>query len=93
MPPDAPRLSIELVPATSWFDNLRSLLPPAEWDALRKATSQAAGHRCEICGGRGPKWPVECHERWQYDDATHVQTLTGLIALCPECHRVKQGAV
>lgn len=84
-----PRLTIELVPSTSWFTNVRSLVPPETWDRLRKATARAAGHRCEICGERGPKWPVECHERWAYDETTRVQRLTGLIALCPNCHRVK----
>jgi hypothetical protein len=32
---------------------------------------------------------VECHERWEYDDASRVQRLTGLQALCPGCHAVK----
>jgi hypothetical protein len=32
---------------------------------------------------------LECHEEWDYDDETHVQKLTGLIALCGRCHRVK----
>jgi hypothetical protein len=35
------------------------------------------------------QWPVECHEIWSYDDNNHVQTLNGLIALCPACHEVK----
>ena len=83
------RLTIELVPRGQWGANLRSELPKAQWDRLRKATYAAAGYCCEICGGRGPKWPVECHERWEYDDDTKVQKLVGLIALCPSCHRVK----
>jgi hypothetical protein len=32
---------------------------------------------------------VECHERWAYDEVRGTQTLLGLIALCPDCHRVK----
>lgn len=32
--------------------------------------------------------PVECHELWVYDDEAGVQTLSGLIALCPLCHLV-----
>ena len=44
---------------------------------------------CEICGGKGDQWPVECHERWAYDERTHAQKLIGLIALCPACHQVK----
>lgn len=87
--PASPHLTIELVPATSWFTNLRSLVSSDQWDQLRKATYRAASQRCEICGGRGPKWPVECHEIWEYDDQKRVQRLIGLIALCPNCHQVK----
>lgn len=83
------KLTIELVPRGQWGANLRSELPKAEWDRLRRDVYAAAGHRCEICGGRGPKWPVECHERWRYDEETKIQHLEGLIALCPACHRVK----
>jgi hypothetical protein len=32
--------------------------------------------------------PVDCYERWEYDDSTRVQRLVGLTALCPGCHRV-----
>jgi hypothetical protein len=49
----------------------------------------AAGRRCQCCGGRGDKWPVECHEEWIYDDRAAVQTLDRFIALCPACHEVK----
>ncbi|UBV45495.1 hypothetical protein LAJ19_20425 (plasmid) [Deinococcus taeanensis] len=84
----APRLVVELVPATSWFENLRSLLAPADWDRLRRQTYRAARYRCEVCGGRGEAHPVECHERWVYDEVAGTQTLSGLIALCPLCHLV-----
>ena len=83
------KLEIELVPRTAWFKNIRSEVPITEWDRLRASCYKQAGYCCEICGGKGPKWPVECHELWKYDDANHVQTLTGLIALCPSCHEVK----
>lgn len=82
-------LTVELVPRTCWFSNVRDHVDTATWDRLRKQTYAKAGNRCEVCGGRGPKWPVECHEIWQYDDARQVQTLTGLVALCPACHEVK----
>ncbi len=88
-PGPPPRLAVELVPATTWFDNLRKRLPKSEWDRIRHQVYADAGNRCELCGGKGKKWPVECHERWRYDDDTHVQHLDGLIALCPSCHRVK----
>ena len=87
--PTTKTLTVELVPSTSWGANLRSELPKKDWDNLRKAQYANAGYRCEICGGKGRKHPVECHETWDYNDETHIQTLTGLIALCPSCHRVK----
>lgn len=61
------------------------------WDAARRPTAAAAGHRCEICGGRGKRWPVECHEMWVYEKGGDhwVQRLVRLIALCPACHKVK----
>jgi 5-methylcytosine-specific restriction endonuclease McrA len=82
-------LTIELVPSTVWYKNLRSELTTAQWDHVRKAAYRAAGYVCEICSEKGPKWPVECHEIWDFNDETHTQTLTGLIALCPSCHEVK----
>lgn len=83
------KLTIELVPTTAWFKNVRSEVTPKQWDILRRACYSQANYRCEICNGRGKKWPVECHEIWQYHDDTHVQMLLGLIALCPACHEVK----
>ncbi|HCI6648183.1 TPA: hypothetical protein NPP36_003317 [Klebsiella variicola subsp. variicola] len=84
-----PRLTIELVPRTCWFDNVRSAVSSSEWKRLRQQTARTAGWKCQICGGKGPRWPVECHEIWHYDDDRQCQTLTGLIALCPSCHEVK----
>ena len=83
------RLTVELVPSTCWWSNVRSHVAPAVWERLRRATAAAAGNRCEICGGRGRRHPVECHEVWDYDDTTRVQRLVRLIALCPACHEVK----
>jgi 5-methylcytosine-specific restriction endonuclease McrA len=83
------KLTIELVPSTAWYSNVRSNVTPSEWDVLRKECYKKAGYKCEICSGKGPKHPVECHEIWEYDDNTCTQTLGGLIALCPSCHQVK----
>jgi 5-methylcytosine-specific restriction endonuclease McrA len=82
-------LTVELVPKTCWFSNVRDHVPKKTWDVLRRHTYQKANNRCEICGERGSKWPVECHEIWHYDDENKVQKLIGLIALCPACHEVK----
>ncbi len=82
-------LTIELVPQTCWYSNVRSNVSQDDWEKLKKITFKRAGYRCEICGGRGTKWWVECHERWEYDDVRHIQKLVGLLALCPACHEVK----
>ena len=83
------KLTIELVPSTTWGINLRSLLSKSEWDQIRKSVYEKAQNTCEICGGVGPKWPVECHEIWDYEERSKTQILRGFIALCPNCHQVK----
>jgi hypothetical protein len=85
----AARLAVELVPKTSWYNNVRALVDEHGWDRIRRQVYRQAGYRCEICGGRGPEHPVECHEVWRYDDRTRVQLLVRMIALCPDCHQVK----
>lgn len=88
-----PKLTIELVPKTSWYTNVRSQVSKTEWDRIRLKCYQNAGHVCEICGdvgtNQGVRHKVECHEIWEYNDAKRIQKLTGLIALCPNCHIVK----
>jgi hypothetical protein len=56
------RLTVELVPSTCRYTNVRSHVPKAVWDRLRRQVAAEAGDRCEICGGQGRRWPVECHE-------------------------------
>ena len=80
------RLTVELVPQTCWFSNVRSEISAADWDRLREMTAEGAGHRCEVCGAGGG---LECHEVWEYDDERRVQRLLGLMALCHRCHEVK----
>lgn len=82
-------LELELVPSSSWFDNVRSAVSRLQWDHIRKAVYSQAYHLCEICGGVGSTHPVECHEVWSYDDKTNIQKLERMIALCPNCHLVK----
>lgn len=81
------KLTIELIPSTAWFKNLRNHVGRTKWDKIRKKCYAEANHRCEICGGKGKKWPVECHERWKFVDNKII--LEGFIALCPSCHEVK----
>ena len=80
------RLTIELVPETCWYSNMRKVLSRAQWDKLRKQVYADYNHRCGICGAAGK---LECHEIWRYDDEQHIQSLQGFIALCEWCHHVK----
>lgn len=81
------KLTVELIPKSSWDNNLRSYLTSTQWDKVRRKCYQEAGYKCEICEGVGPKHPVECHEKWDFVNGQ--VKLFGLIALCPACHEVK----
>ncbi|TXG85758.1 MAG: HNH endonuclease [Spirochaetes bacterium] len=87
------KLTIELVPETCWYSNVRSNVSRAMWDKIRHKSYALANHKCEICKdtgkNQGYKHAVECHEIWHYDDTTKTQTLTQFISLCPNCHTVK----
>jgi hypothetical protein len=87
------KLTIELVPSTSWYSNVRSNVSKTEWDRLRRNSYKKANYKCEICGesgiDQGFNHPVECHEIWEYDDIFNEQILTDLISLCPLCHKTK----
>ena len=82
-------LTIELVPKSSWYSNVRSNVSDNEWNIIRRKCYKNANYKCEICGNVGDKYPVECHETWNYDDNNKTQTLIGLISLCPNCHKTK----
>lgn len=83
------KLTIELVPKTCWFSNIRNHVSQKTWKEIQQYTFKKAGYVCEICEGKGNKHPVECHEIWNYNDKKKIQTLERTIALCPACHEVK----
>lgn len=78
-----------MVPQPLWGWNLRALLVRNNWDVVRRWAYERSGHRCRICGLQGEKHPVEADEGWAYDDNRKVQTLKGVIGLCPRCHEVR----
>lgn len=82
-------LQIELVPSSCWWSNVRSNITQKQWDNIRKQIYQKANFVCEICGEKGIKHPVECHEVWIYDDISLIQRLGYFQGLCPLCHEVK----
>ena len=97
----SPWLTPEMLPVTTWQDNVRTRVSKERWDDLRKYCYKAAGNRCEICGvsagvvqaadseGNPVIVRLECHEDWGFNDNTHVQKLKRLLALCPLCHKAK----
>lgn len=86
--PPVPVLLPDMLPSTSWEANLRSAFSSAEWDRLRRFCYSAAGNTCVACGSRGEPH-VEAHEAWSFNEETGVQHLTGLLCLCPTCHKAK----
>lgn len=86
--PRVPSLLPDMLPSSTWESNLRHLLSDAEWDRLRKFCYRAAGNTCKACGSRGEPH-VEAHESWSFDENTLIQRLTGLVCLCPTCHKAK----
>jgi len=87
-----PKLTIELVPSSCFYSNVRSVLPTKIWDKLRKESYAKAKFKCEICKGsgldQGYRHALECHEIWDYQ-SNGTQMLKGLISLCPKCHQAK----
>jgi hypothetical protein len=84
---DVYKLTIELVPQTIWFQNIREAMGRTNWDKLRLQVYADYGHKCGICGVHPNR--LECHEMWVYDDVKHIQYLKGFIALCVLCHNIK----
>lgn len=84
-----PYLRPWMVPQSLWGMNLRALLIEEDWKRVAKDARDRSGCRCRVCGEVGPQWPVEADEGWAYDDQRRIQTLKGVIALCPDCHAVR----
>jgi len=80
------KLTIKLVPASSWNQNLRSLLKPKMWESLRKEIYKKYNYKCSICNSDGR---LHAHEVWEYDDKNYIQKLVDIITLCSKCHAVK----
>jgi hypothetical protein len=69
----AQKLTIELVPKTCWYSNLRNAMPRSSWDKVRKKVYADYGHRCGVCSAANVR--LNCHEIWEYDDQRHIQRL------------------
>lgn len=76
-------LSVELVPKSTWYINVRSRVNRDTWDAIRSYFRKPS---CQFCGHKGALF---CHEVWKYDDKTYVQKLIGFRSICSLCHSIK----
>jgi hypothetical protein len=81
------KLTIELIPSTCWYSNVRAYVELEDWNWIRRTVCMRADHCCEICGSI--RQPLECHEVWEYDFEGLWQVLEGFTALCKACHQVK----
>jgi len=94
-------LCLELVPASMWGKNVRTVISRENWNAFRWSfgATEAKPHFMKL-DLPDPDWgaPIECkicsakednlelHEQWQYDDEHLVQKLIGMIPICQNCH-------
>lgn len=74
----------DMLPITSWGQNIREVFGQDTWDRMRKHSYMAAGFRCEICGANGR---LESHELFYLENETCKQKLIKLMALCELCHK------
>lgn len=80
------KLTIELVPKTCFYKNVRQIVSATQWNKIRKQIYIKYNYKCSICYEVGDKHPVEAHEVWEYNDKKSIQILKDIVALCPSCH-------
>jgi hypothetical protein len=83
------RLSLDLVPAPLWGQNLRSpnVLGNKRWRRLRQGLLEVHGSACAICGSEEQP---HAHEVWRYDETKRrgKATLLRIEIICWMCHYV-----
>lgn len=84
--PDLKPLKIELVPSSSFYVSLRSILRPSEWRKISTEVRNKAGGICAVCRKRVGLRGLEAHEVWSYNEKTGIRSLTKIIPVCGECH-------
>ena|ERR1700693_3567728 len=82
------KLTLELVPASCFYKNVRQILTKTQWNILSRQVRSQAYDICEICHSNSEK-SLDCHEIWEYNDTRLIQKLIKMIALCKNCHQVK----
>lgn len=83
-----PTLSVDLIPSTCWFTNIRSCVSKEDWKRIAMGVRRRAGKQCELCGGKDAPTEgvfLEPHERFDYVGG--VQVLRRLVCACSRCHK------
>lgn len=77
------------VPPALHYVNPRTIMGEFEWNKLKKQYRLLADHHCMICqryvSHTAGDW-LELHEQYEYDFTDLIQTLTGYVSICHECH-------
>jgi hypothetical protein len=78
------KLEIALIPKSSWYKGIRTILTNDQVEKLRGQLFAKANNICQIC---------EVHteslfftEEYKFDDIYLTQTLVKFIAICEDCH-------
>ena len=88
-----PKLSLNLIPQSSWYKSVRSKITKDRWDNIRKLVYKKANYTCQVCSateqtytGSKRGW-LHCDELWEFRN--YKQILVGLKAVCRMCHLTK----
>ena len=90
------KLEVGMIPANSWGQNVRAIVSGASWFMLRQRfgaiydpysnyPDPAHPLTCGCCGGQFSE-NLHLHEFWNFDDEQETQVLSGLKAVCEDCH-------
>jgi len=81
------KLTIDMIPANNWGENLHYYLDREIWDSVRREVYAEFNYRCALCDITNVK--LHCHEVWLYNDKKCIQKLGGFLCLCEDCHSIK----
>jgi len=81
------RLTIELIPQSINNGSLLKRLSKRDWGIVKRKSQRDSNNTCANCGKNDEH--SECHEIWDFNERKRKVTLTGVIPICADCHRVK----
>lgn len=78
-------ISVKLTLLSDKGLTLAKVLKKSEYTPLKDDTYRKANHTCECCGAKASRF----NEVWGYDEATSIQTLEKVEAICTDCFFVR----